>query len=379
MAIIKCSKGHYYDSTKFSQCPHCGVLPIMEQEQQQEAAKPRRFSFFHKPGMKKPEMPVLDEDDERMVAMPVPPKPFLPDEDDDDHTIAMPKMPEAPASEEDDDHTVAMPGLTASEADEDDDHTIAMPVAPGLEASEADEDDDHTIAMPAAPGLEASEADEDDDHTIAMLTAPGLEASEADEDDDHTIAMPAAPEIIPSETDEDDDRTIAIPKPQIAMPVAVGSEDEDDDRTIAIPKPRMAEPEMAAPEDGPAFAEPKTPSAGTKPAGFVVGWLVCVDGPERGCDYRLYKGFNRLGSGSRVDIQIKGDSQLGDGAALAVVYDDKSNEFFAVQQTGKTAFLNGENLQGAVRLSSGDVVKAGDSEFEFVAFCREGRAWESYE
>ena len=337
MAIIKCSKGHYYDSTKFSQCPHCGVLPIMEQEQQQEAAKPRRFSFFHKPGMKKPEMPVLDEDDERMVAMPVPPKPFLPDEDDDDHTIAMPKMPEAPASEEDDDHTVAMPGLTASEADE------------------------------------------DDDHTIAMLTAPGLEASEADEDDDHTIAMPAAPEIIPSETDEDDDRTIAIPKPQIAMPVAVGSEDEDDDRTIAIPKPRMAEPEMAAPEDGPAFAEPKTPSAGTKPAGFVVGWLVCVDGPERGCDYRLYKGFNRLGSGSRVDIQIKGDSQLGDGAALAVVYDDKSNEFFAVQQTGKTAFLNGENLQGAVRLSSGDVVKAGDSEFEFVAFCREGRAWESYE
>ena len=32
MAVIRCSKGHYYDDTKFSQCPHCGVLPAAEPE-----------------------------------------------------------------------------------------------------------------------------------------------------------------------------------------------------------------------------------------------------------------------------------------------------------------------------------------------------------
>ena len=25
MAIVRCEKGHYYDDTKFSSCPHCGV------------------------------------------------------------------------------------------------------------------------------------------------------------------------------------------------------------------------------------------------------------------------------------------------------------------------------------------------------------------
>ena len=26
MAIVKCSKGHFYDNTRYSQCPHCGIL-----------------------------------------------------------------------------------------------------------------------------------------------------------------------------------------------------------------------------------------------------------------------------------------------------------------------------------------------------------------
>ena len=26
MAIVKCSKGHFFDDTRYSQCPHCGIL-----------------------------------------------------------------------------------------------------------------------------------------------------------------------------------------------------------------------------------------------------------------------------------------------------------------------------------------------------------------
>ena len=58
MAIIRCDKGHYYDNTKFSQCPHCGVLPVMEKEQgkgkgggqpgskAKPKSKPKLFSLF---------------------------------------------------------------------------------------------------------------------------------------------------------------------------------------------------------------------------------------------------------------------------------------------------------------------------------------------
>ncbi|MDO5417933.1 MAG: hypothetical protein Q4F29_12075, partial [Lachnospiraceae bacterium] len=45
MAVVRCSKGHYYDDTKFAQCPHCGVLPDAKEG---KPAKQKRFGFFHK-------------------------------------------------------------------------------------------------------------------------------------------------------------------------------------------------------------------------------------------------------------------------------------------------------------------------------------------
>ena len=113
-----------------------------------------------------------------------------------------------------------------------------------------------------------------------------------------------------------------------------------------------------------------------KGARFMVGWLVCITGPERGRDYRLYQGFNRIGRDYGMDIAVMEDQSLSREAACAVVYDDRSNKFYAVQQQSSTAYLNGELLAGAVELSSGDIIKAGQSEFEFIAFCREGRIWE---
>lgn len=35
---------------------------------------------------------------------------------------------------------------------------------------------------------------------------------------------------------------------------------------------------------------------------YVTGWLVCVKGPEKGRDYRLHHGFNRLGRSMDMDV-----------------------------------------------------------------------------
>lgn len=353
MAIIRCDKGHYYDNTKFSQCPHCGVLPVMEKEQQagkdngqpEAKAKPKskRFSFFRRGEDKKQEAPA---------------KPEISVKDEDDSTVAMP----------------------GGNSFEDDDRTVAMPVPPSNASSSSEEDDDRTIAMPA-PSQESA-YDEDDDRTIAMPAAS--ESLPYDEDDDRTIAIPAASAT--ASYDEDDDRTIAIP-------AAVSAASSFDDRTIAISPAVSAASQTEAPpvsipaqkaetvktRPRPEVSGLQQSAAPGQPSGFVVGWLVCTDGPQKGSDYRLCKGFNRLGGSDRMDIAVKGDAKLGDFASCAVVYDDKNNEFFAVKQADENVFLNEENLQGAVKLASGDHIRAGNSEFEFIAFCREGRLWDSYE
>ena len=404
MAIIRCDKGHYYDNTKFSQCPHCGVLPVMEKEQgkgkgggqpgskAKPKSKPKLFSLFHR-GEEKRQEPlvqqefVVQEEDDSTIAM-TDGVPF----EEDDSTVAMPTSPQ---------------GLSAFQTsmDEDDDRTVAMPSA--SQTSYEEEDDDRTIAIPSASQI--SYEDEDDDRTIAIPSAS--QVSYEDEEDDRTIAIPSASQVF---YEEDDDRTIAIPSgSQVFF-----DDEEDDDRAIAISSDpqRMFQDETnehtAFVGSGVSVTQQKTAKSGsaavvseqeteggrvhpaaqnqTQPAdwqsvsqrmssGFAVGWLVCINGVQKGRDYRLCRGFNRLGGSDKMDIAVKGDPKLGDFVSCAIVYDDKSNEFFAVKQEDENVFLNEESLKGAVKLTSGDRIKAGDSEFEFIAFCREGRSWDSYE
>lgn len=114
-----------------------------------------------------------------------------------------------------------------------------------------------------------------------------------------------------------------------------------------------------------------------KGADLIVGWLVCISGAERGRDWRLHQGFNRMGRDYKLDIPVMEDKSLGREPVCAIVYDDRMNRFFAVQQQGSLAYLNGGVLQGAVELKTGDLIAAGTSQFEFIAFCREGRTWEN--
>lgn len=208
MAIVRCSKGHYYDNAKFSQCPHCGIF-----------------------------------------------------------------------------------------AGDNDEKTVAMPMEPAA----------HAASAPAFSGV----------HSAAAM---------------------------------DDDKTVAMSQSAAGAVAGNSYSVDEDDKTISL------------------YAEEK----GTD---FITGWIVCVEGPERGRDYKLHQGFNRLGRDYRMDIAVMEDQSISREAAFAIVYDDRSNRFFAVQQPGGNAYLNGTALMGAVELKSRDILRTGNSEFEFIAFCREGRTW----
>lgn len=113
-----------------------------------------------------------------------------------------------------------------------------------------------------------------------------------------------------------------------------------------------------------------------KGADFITGWLVCTKGPEKGRDYRLRHGFNRIGRDHAMDVAVMEDALISRESSAAIVYESKTNCFYAVSQSGGTSYVNGKLLESPQLMKTGDIMEIGKSEFEFIAFCREGRIWE---
>lgn len=112
---------------------------------------------------------------------------------------------------------------------------------------------------------------------------------------------------------------------------------------------------------------------------FVTGWIVCVEGPEKGRDHRLYHGFNRIGRGYGMQISIESDPTITRKNQCAIVYDSRSNTFFLSPEEGNSVTLNGKYLTSPAEIRRGDLISIGQGTYEFVPFCREGRVWEKGE
>lgn len=109
---------------------------------------------------------------------------------------------------------------------------------------------------------------------------------------------------------------------------------------------------------------------------FVTGWLVCVKGPERGRDYRLKHGFNQIGRSHRMDVCIFEDDGISRDAHCSVVYEDRKNQFLLVPGTGSLTWKEGALVEAPVPLKSGERFQIGETELEFIAFCRDDIKWE---
>ena len=403
MAVIRCSKGHYYDDTKFAQCPHCGVLPAIEPE---KPVKAKRFSFFRK------EAPAQQQ---AAPAAPVSPElsqfsgqggPAVTG-DYDDCTVGLSQMPGG--MPKDDDRTLAFDsgaGTGGSGYGDDDNRTIAFGSGAGTGGGGYSDDDNRTIAFGSGAGTGGGGYGDDDNRTIAFSHRPETGGGGYSEDDNRTVAFSHGSTGSINEDDnrtvafsrnasagtinEDDNRTVAF-----SRNVSAGTINEDDNRTVAFSRPDAEKqgsgqragstppaPAKTAREvrpSAPVKAEPvKMQSAPAEtfplsPAQYVAGWLVCVKGMWKGRDYRLYKGFNRMGNRQGADIPLPEELKE---TVCALVYDDRSNSFYLVQQSGDSVYLNGSEVKGSVQLNTGDRIKAGEAEFEFIAFCREGRSWD---
>ena len=110
----------------------------------------------------------------------------------------------------------------------------------------------------------------------------------------------------------------------------------------------------------------------------VVGWLVCIEGEEKGKSFILYPKINSIGRGEHNDVCIKGDYLITSGKEAKLAYDYKNNAFHIIpgEDSQNTGYLNDEPLYEKAKLNAYDVIELGKTKLVFVPFCGEQFKWE---
>ncbi|MBU5679200.1 FHA domain-containing protein [Blautia sp. MSJ-9] len=117
-------------------------------------------------------------------------------------------------------------------------------------------------------------------------------------------------------------------------------------------------------------------------AGFlpVVGWLVCIEGPEKGKDYRIHAGYNSIGRSFSMDIVLKYDNNISREKDCYIGYDQQEKEFFFGHDNGRNIIrVNGKRVNGSTDLKSYDILSIGSCKYMFVALCGEQFDWSDEE
>lgn len=109
----------------------------------------------------------------------------------------------------------------------------------------------------------------------------------------------------------------------------------------------------------------------------VTGWLVCIDGPEKGQDYRLHEEYNYIGRSAGMDVCIPGDPTISRENHAIIAYDTQEKMFFFAPSSGGSIVRhNGKAVLNSVNLKYGDRIQIGKCTFLFVPLCGENFQWD---
>lgn len=143
---------------------------------------------------------------------------------------------------------------------------------------------------------------------------------------------------------------------------------------INVTRPQNAAPfsSHVRPEDGVTVALIKK-DLGIDP---VVGWLVCVEGGDKGRDYRIHAQRNFIGRSEKMDICIRGDETISRENQAIVSYDNKKKTFRLFPGDGKgIVYLNDEEIFTATELKAYDIIEIGTTKLLFIPLCGEKFEW----
>jgi len=109
----------------------------------------------------------------------------------------------------------------------------------------------------------------------------------------------------------------------------------------------------------------------------VVGWLVCVEGPDKGRSYEVHNENNFVGRSSTMDINIQGDPGISRDKPVIITYDSRSRAFFCGFMNGRGVVrLNDRPLLSTTELKSGDRIEISKTKLMFMPLCGEQFDWD---
>jgi len=108
----------------------------------------------------------------------------------------------------------------------------------------------------------------------------------------------------------------------------------------------------------------------------VVGWLVCLSGPDRGKDYRLHAEKNFVGRAPQMDVVIESDPTVSREKHGVVVFDPKKKTFWVLPgEASGLVYLNGEMVNSPAQMKGDDVLEVGQTKLVLVPFCGDKYTW----
>lgn len=108
----------------------------------------------------------------------------------------------------------------------------------------------------------------------------------------------------------------------------------------------------------------------------VVGWLVCVKGPEVGKDYRLYGRINTIGRAEDNDVVLAQEHTVSQKNHVRLAYDAKHNNYQLIPGDGSNVtYLNDEPLYVPQRLNAYDILEMGETKLMFIPLCNDRFRW----
>jgi hypothetical protein len=101
-----------------------------------------------------------------------------------------------------------------------------------------------------------------------------------------------------------------------------------------------------------------------------VGWLVCIDGPDRGMDYKIRSENNSIGRSETMRICIDGDATIARENHAFVSYDPESNTYNVLPGNARgLVYLNRGPVYAPTTLRPFDEIKLGNTTLLFVPLC----------
>ncbi|NBT44089.1 MAG: FHA domain-containing protein [Gammaproteobacteria bacterium] len=108
----------------------------------------------------------------------------------------------------------------------------------------------------------------------------------------------------------------------------------------------------------------------------VVGWLVCIEGADKGRDFRIKAEKNFIGRDPSMDVCIPGDQGISRVKHAVINFDNRTSSYLLLPgEAHGNVYHNGSVVLGPQPLNPYDVIEIAQTKLVFIPFCGEKFTW----